>query len=75
MKKYTVELTEREILLLNSWLNAIKEEKPNYYNKYTHTVFDIFGIKADEIFENTRKKYNELKFQMEYESRWMGDKK
>ena len=75
MKKYKVELTEREVLLLNSWLNTIKEEKPSHYNKYTHTVFDIFENKADEIFENTRRKYNELKFQMEYECTWVDDEK
>lgn len=73
MKKYTIELTERELLLLNSWLNTIKEEKPSHYNKYTHTVFDIFENKADEIFENTKKKYSELKFQKEYESKWVKD--
>ncbi len=60
MKKYTIELTEREILLLNSWLDIIKKEKPNYYNEYTHTVFDIFKKETNKIRDNIERQYKRL---------------
>ena len=60
MKKYTIELTEREILLLNSWLDIIKKEKPNYYNEYTHTVFDIFKKETNKIWDNIERQYKRL---------------
>lgn len=71
MRKYAIELTEREIMLLNSWLNTLKEERPNYYNKYTETVFNIFENKANKIVEATREKYDKIKFQREYECNWI----
>lgn len=50
IKEYCLNLTKREIDLLNSWLQEKKEEHPTHYNEYTYTVFDKVNELSEELF-------------------------
>ena len=49
-KEYCLNLTKREIDLLNSWLQEKKESYPTHYNECTYTVFDKVANLSNALF-------------------------